>query len=42
VALPPLAMALGPTLNLTVGNFSLTETIVDCVALPPGPVQLKV
>jgi hypothetical protein len=42
VALPPLAMALGPTLKLTVGVGALTETVVDCVALPLGPVQVKV
>ena len=42
VALPPLAIALGPTLKLTVGVGDLTETVVDCVALPPGPLQLKV
>jgi hypothetical protein len=42
VALPPLAIALGPTLRLTVGIGDLTETVVDCVALPPGPLQVKV
>ncbi len=42
VALPPLAIALGPTLKLTVGVGALTETVVDCVALPPGPLQVKV
>jgi hypothetical protein len=41
VALPPLAMAVGPTLKLTVGNGALTETVVDCAALPPGPVQVN-
>ena len=29
VALPPLAMALGPTLRLTVGAGDLTETVAD-------------
>jgi hypothetical protein len=42
VALAPLAMALGPTLKLTVGSAALTETVVDWTALPPGPVQLSV
>lgn len=42
VALPPLATALGPTLRLTVGSGVLTETVVDCSARPPGPVQLSV
>jgi hypothetical protein len=37
VALPPLVMALGPTLRLTVGSGALTETVVDCDALPAGP-----
>lgn len=42
VALAPLAMALGPTLRLTVGSGALTETVVDCAALPPGPLQVSV
>jgi hypothetical protein len=42
VALPPLEMALGPTLRLTVGAAALTETIADCTAEPPVPVQVKV
>ena len=42
VALAPLATALGPTLNCTVGVGDLTDTVVDCVAVPAGPVQLKV
>ncbi len=42
VALAPLVMALGPTLKLTVGSGALTETVVDCAALPPGPVQVSV
>jgi hypothetical protein len=39
VAMPPLVMALGPTLNVTVGGGDLTETVTDCAALPPGPVH---
>jgi hypothetical protein len=42
VALAPLVMALGPTLRLTVGVGDLTETVVDWLALPPGPVQFSV
>jgi hypothetical protein len=42
VALPPAATALGPTLKLTVGAGAVTETVVDCAALPPAPVHLKV
>lgn len=42
VALPPLVMALGPTLRLTLGAGDLTLTVVDCAAVPPGPVQVKV
>jgi hypothetical protein len=41
VALPPLLMALGPTLSVTVGADALTETVTDCVALPPAPVQVR-
>jgi len=42
VALLPLVIALGPTLRLTVGAADLMETVVDCEALPPVPVQVKV
>ncbi len=42
VALPPLVMALGPTLSVTTGVAVLTETVVDCAALPPGPMQVSV
>jgi hypothetical protein len=42
VALAPLVMALGPTLKLTVGSGALTDTVVDCTALPPGPRQVSV
>jgi len=41
VALAPLAMALGPTLKLTVGVGDLTETVAVWVAVPPGPLQLS-
>jgi hypothetical protein len=42
VALPPLLIALGPTLRATVGVGDLIETVADCAAVPPGPVQVKV
>jgi hypothetical protein len=42
VALAPLAIALGPTLTLTVGSGALTETVADWDALPPAPVQVNV
>ena len=42
VALPPLATALGPTLKLTVGVGALVETVTDCAALPPAPIQVSV
>ena len=42
VALLPLFIALGPTLKVTVGAAGLTETVADCVALPPVPVQVSV
>ena len=42
VELPPLAMALGPTLKLTVGADAVTDTVADCDALPPAPAQVNV
>lgn len=42
VELVPLAMVLGVALMLTVGAVDFTETVADCVALPPAPVQVKV
>ena len=42
VALLPLFMALGPTLSVTLGGAALTETVADCVALPPVPVHVSV
>jgi hypothetical protein len=43
VELPPLTMALGPTLKPTVGATleAATVTVVDCFAVPPGPVQVS-
>jgi hypothetical protein len=42
VEVPPLLTALGPTLRLTVGVAAFTETVADCTALPPAPVQFRV
>jgi hypothetical protein len=42
VALPPLVMALGPTLKLTVGVGDLMETVADWTALPPVPEHVSV
>jgi hypothetical protein len=39
VAAAPLFTVLGAAERLTVGAGVLTETVVDCVALPPVPVQ---
>jgi hypothetical protein len=38
----PLFTVLGLADKLTVGAGVLTETVVDCVALPPAPVQVSV
>jgi hypothetical protein len=42
VALLPLATVLGLAAKVTVGAGEVTETVADCAALPPLPVQLKV
>ncbi len=42
VDVAPLAMLVGLALRLTVGAVVFTETVADCVALPPGPVQFRV
>jgi hypothetical protein len=42
VALSPLLTALGPTLSVTTGRGALIDTVADCAALPPGPVQVNV
>jgi hypothetical protein len=42
VELAPLATVLGAALKLTVGAGAVTETVADCVALPPPlPVQVS-
>ena len=37
----PLVTVLGPAANVTVGACCVTETVVDCCALPPCPVQVR-
>lgn len=37
----PLATVVGPADKVTVGAGFFTETVADCVALPPLPVQLS-
>ena len=42
VELLPLISELGLALRLTVGAGDFTDTVADCAALPPAPVQVKV
>ncbi len=42
VELAPLATVLGLALRLTVGAGGVTDTVADCNALPPAPVQVSV
>jgi hypothetical protein len=39
---PPLAMLVGLALKLTLGVGADTETVTDCAAVPPAPVQVNV
>jgi hypothetical protein len=40
---PPLATVLGLALKATVAvGCALTDTVADCIALPPAPVQISV
>jgi hypothetical protein len=41
VAAPPLFTVVGLSVRLTPGAGADTETVVDCVALPPVPVQVS-
>jgi hypothetical protein len=41
VELPPLETVLGLAANVTVGAGEVTETVADCDALPPAPVQVS-
>jgi hypothetical protein len=42
VELLPLVIVLGLALSLTEGESEVTETVADCVALPPAPEQVNV
>jgi hypothetical protein len=42
VVLPPLAMLVGFALIETVGAGEGTDTVTDCAAEPPAPVQVNV
>ena len=42
VEVAPLATVLGLALKVTVGAGEVTETVADCAALPPAPVQVRV
>jgi hypothetical protein len=42
VELSPLVTELGAAPRLTVGEGALTNTVADCAAVPPGPVQVRV
>jgi hypothetical protein len=41
VVVAPLLTVLGAAERLTVGAGVLTDTVADCVALPPAPVQVS-
>jgi hypothetical protein len=41
VEIAPLLMVLGLALMVTAGAGVVTETVADCVALPPAPVQVR-
>jgi hypothetical protein len=42
VELLPLAIVLGLAAKLMVGAGWVTDTVADCAALPPAPVQVSV
>jgi hypothetical protein len=42
VELAPLAIVLGLAVKLIVGAGCVTETVTNCAALPPVPVQVSV
>ena len=42
VELLPLATVAGLAERLMVGTGCVTETVADCAALPPAPVQVRV
>ena len=42
IALPPLVTVLGFAVSVNVGTVWITDTVTDCEALPPEPVQVRV
>jgi len=42
VELPPLLTVLGLATKLTAGAGCVTDTVADCAALPPTPLQVSV
>jgi hypothetical protein len=42
IELVPLASVLGEAAILTAGAAAFNETVADCVALPPAPVQVRI
>ena len=42
VELLPLMTELGLAVRVTVGAGDFTDTVADCAAVPPAPVQVKV
>jgi hypothetical protein len=42
VELPPFATVLGLADKVTVGAGAFTDTVADCDALPPVPLQVRV
>jgi hypothetical protein len=41
VVLPPLVTLVGLALSETLGAAGITDTVADCVVLPPGAVQVR-
>jgi len=42
VEIPPFATVLGLAARLTAGAGAVIETVADCTALPPAPLQVNV
>jgi hypothetical protein len=42
LAVAPLATVLGLAVRLNVGGRLVTDTVADCAATPPGPLQDRV
>jgi hypothetical protein len=41
LVLAPASTVLGWAIKLTVGAGAVTETVADCAAVPPGPLQVS-